>query len=598
MMKRKNFLTKSLALLCSMIMALTLVATGAEALIAKAAVVMPKYSGGTGTQEDPYLISTADDLVAMSEFLNTVEEPIDAKDNCGLGGYHGYYFKQTADIDMSSVNWTPFDFCGVYDGCGYEIKNLKVSEKRFNSTESETGNVQSNEYEAAFFGQLVHAEIMNMTFSDCTSTIAETLTPDADRDIYVAIVAATAIAARFENVKTVNCTVEQNAKEGNLSYAAPIVAYADICNLTNCSAEGGSVTAAKNADYAHVGGLVGGVGDVYYRYMKDYSMVLGAGQPFGIYNGFTSATLSNEKGWAGGIVGTTQVSYISHTIETCYVSSNITANVAAGIIGYGSEKDIVNKCVVNSNSFEGTARAYTIIFGADKASVTNSVFATASDTNNIEGTAQATQLTPKQVADGDACKISGHMGGTATCTKQAICRICSQPYGECSPHVAGTEYYYDLTQHWKKCTICEQAVESTKEAHASTVECATCGYKMVAYADLETAVKELDKAIKDGDKELNDKITALNEALEAAKAALEATDAANKADLEGKITTAQEALVAAIDALSRELDATNEEVEQLKTFIIIVCVISGVAFCGCGTLTVFYILDKKKKVNK
>ena len=53
---------------------------------------------------------------------------------------------------------------------------------------------------------------------------------------------------------------------------------------------------------------------------------------------------------------------------------------------------------------------------------------------------------------------------------------------------------------------------------------------------------------------------------------------------------------AAIDALSTELDATNEKVGQLETFIIIVCVISGVALCGSGAFVVWFFIDRKKRI--
>jgi hypothetical protein len=42
--------------------------------------------------------------------------------------------------------------------------------------------------------------------------------------------------------------------------------------------------------------------------------------------------------------------------------------------------------------------------------------------------------------------------------------------------------------------------------------------------------------------------------------------------------------------------ALEKKDNELQTFIIIACIISGVAFCGCGTLAVFYIIDKKKKI--
>ncbi len=137
--------------------------------------------------------------------------------------------------------------------------------------------------------------------------------------------------------------------------------------------------------------------------------------------------------------------------------------------------------------------------------------------------------------------------------------------------------------------------------------------------NLEDAQNALNEAIASGDSELSDRITALNDALTSAQAALEATDAANKTELEGKITSAQATLQAAIDTLASKLDSVKQALEKAdadnkaaleakdaelakanadtRTFIIIVCVISGLAFCGCGTIALFYfIIDKKKKI--
>ncbi len=118
--------------------------------------------------------------------------------------------------------------------------------------------------------------------------------------------------------------------------------------------------------------------------------------------------------------------------------------------------------------------------------------------------------------------------------------------------------------------------------------------------NLDDAKTELNNAIANGDTALDDKISALNEAIATAKEALEATDAADKNELTAKIDEAYASLNAAINAVQKNLDevkaALDEKDNQLQTFIIIVCVISGVAFCGCGTIAVFYIIDKKKKI--
>ena len=34
---------------------------------------------------------------------------------------------------------------------------------------------------------------------------------------------------------------------------------------------------------------------------------------------------------------------------------------------------------------------------------------------------------------------------------------------------------------------------------------------------------------------------------------------------------------------------------ELQTFIVIVCVVSGVTFCGCGALAAWTFIERKKK---
>ena len=148
-------------------------------------------------------------------------------------------------------------------------------------------------------------------------------------------------------------------------------------------------------------------------------------------------------------------------------------------------------------------------------------------------------------------------------------------------------------------TVLEKADADNKAALEAKIEAAEATLDAAIKAvqkNLDDAKAELNKAIADGDTELDGKISALGEALATAKAALETTDSANKSELTTKIDEADAALQTAINALSNELNATNEKVAALETFVIIVCVISGVAFCGCGTLAVFYIIDKKKKI--
>ena len=86
-----------------------------------------------------------------------------------------------------------------------------------------------------------------------------------------------------------------------------------------------------------------------------------------------------------------------------------------------------------------------------------------------------------------------------------------------------------------------------------------------------------------------------------AKAALEATDAADKTELTTKIDEADAALQAAINALSAELDDVRSELlaktNDLQLFIIIVCIISGIALCGGSAFIIWFFIDRKRRTH-
>ena len=86
------------------------------------------FSGGTGAQDDPYIIGKAADLAQLA-----------ADVNAGTGSgtdYAGKYFKQTTDIDLNNKPWTPIGtkasgpgspFKGCYDGNMHKIENLSIN---------------------------------------------------------------------------------------------------------------------------------------------------------------------------------------------------------------------------------------------------------------------------------------------------------------------------------------------------------------------------------------------------------------------------------------------------------------------------------------
>ena len=370
---------------------------------------MPAYSGGSGTQNDPYLLANKQDILALHDFLVDNEDPtLDRADNCGLGAYHGYYFKLTDDIDMSGVEWTPFNFNGVLDGAGHTISNMQMNQNMFDSADPDKGEYKSQQYEAGFFGQLVHAHIRNLYFENCAATISDNLDPATQRDIYVGIVAGTAIASGFENISVVNCTVTQNGKTDNFGYAGGLVAAADSCYFNGCSFQNGQINVGGNAADNHTGGIAGVVLDEKHAYMAEDSA-------FGMYQCFSTANINvtDSKYGTGGLVGWTICDELTDIYQDCYVGGSIVSNSdsVAGLIGGCSSTAEVKNCIVYADKITASKTVDPIHSPSnlfpdfDEATVTNcklsdqTVITGTNKTNNAPISASSLTESDKQVPE-------------------------------------------------------------------------------------------------------------------------------------------------------------------------------------------------------
>lgn len=85
--------------------------------------LLPGYRG-SGTIEDPVLISELDDLLGLD------------RPDIGL---KGYYFRQTADIDISAIKtWHAIPFKGHYNGGNFTIKGHTASKTLFDSIQPDS----------------------------------------------------------------------------------------------------------------------------------------------------------------------------------------------------------------------------------------------------------------------------------------------------------------------------------------------------------------------------------------------------------------------------------------------------------------------------
>ena len=209
-------------------------------------------SGGSGTQDDPWLISTAADLKALADILNSGNaSTYDAHgDDCGAGNFHGYYFKQTADIDLQGIeNWEPVGyngstyFAGNYDGNGYIIRNAKS-----------TGKVDVDGYATAgIFGWVAFGSVSNLHIENVTFSAA-----GDGNYAYAGGLAGTVYASEITNCSVSNSKISSNTSYNNNNCAGGLVGYSIGSTFSKCAANNNIVTSTS-----YSGGFVGEQDDDY-----------------------------------------------------------------------------------------------------------------------------------------------------------------------------------------------------------------------------------------------------------------------------------------------------------------------------------------------
>ena len=213
---------------------------------------MPTYSGGSGTAEDPWLISSVVDLQLLANTINNGDAAkFDA--NCtdtggGIpGNYHDYYFKQTTDLDLSDiVNWDPIGysggcyFAGHYDGDGHTISKAKSTGKN-----DDEGFATAGIFGWVAFGSVENLHVKNANF----------LAIGQNNYSYVGGIAGVCYGSSIKNCSVVNSSLESKRNNNN-NCAGSIVGYSTGGTFEKCAAENNQVKTM-----AYGGGFVGEVDD-------------------------------------------------------------------------------------------------------------------------------------------------------------------------------------------------------------------------------------------------------------------------------------------------------------------------------------------------
>ena len=266
---------------------------------------MPTYSGGNGTESEPWLISSVADLQLLANTINNGDAAkFDA--NCtdtggGIpGNYHDYYFKQTKDLDLSNIaSWDPIGysggcyFAGHYDGDGHTISKAKSTGKN-----DDEGFATAGIFGWVAFGSVENLHVKNANF----------VATGQNNYSYVGGIAGVCYGSSIKNCSVENSSLESRRNNNN-NCAGSIVGYSTGGTFEKCAAENNQIRTM-----AYGGGFVGEVDDD-----PDYGV---GNSTFTNCYGANCTVISETDdsqgtSFSGGFAG--EITASTLTIQNCYV---------------------------------------------------------------------------------------------------------------------------------------------------------------------------------------------------------------------------------------------------------------------------------------
>ena len=242
------------------------------------------YAGGSGTKEDPYIISSDLELAKLANDVNTGSNKVMKS---------GEYFKLTKDIDLKHGIWTPIGstkctkgnsdryFAGIFDGDGHAIKNMHIEWDNETGKEASWGlftrlygdpeNTKSPKLEE-------YATVTNLVIENALVEKKKGYIPQGSSVIKIGLVASDLTQfAEISNIIIRNSKITDNgekyAYKGNFRVGG-IVGYADAgghFRIFNISADTELNMHKDNSSFTGQMTIAGGIGysSTYLTYSTD-----------------------------------------------------------------------------------------------------------------------------------------------------------------------------------------------------------------------------------------------------------------------------------------------------------------------------------------
>jgi hypothetical protein len=300
--------------------------------------VSAKYSGGTGTSDDPYQIANVTDLLTLSAdandynkcFIMTADIDLDPNLPSGQVFTTAVIAPDINNLDLYDFNGV--SFTGVFDGGGHKISNLKIDT-----------NGLGNDY-LGLFGDVNSGEIKNLKLENVSIT-------DGNSSFYVGGLVGLNFGGSINNCYSTGLIKGATGTGGLVGY--------NYGSISNCYSTG-NVTGSGSI--GHVGGLVG---DNYGSISNCYST--------GSVSGFNSV---------GGLVGSNWT-----TISNCYSTRVVTggnhSSFIGGLVGLNNNGPISN--CYSTGMVSGTSNVGGLI-GMSLKTVSHCYFLNTSGPSNGYGT--------------------------------------------------------------------------------------------------------------------------------------------------------------------------------------------------------------------